>query len=84
MNNYGASMELYLQGKTESTLSENLSQCPSVKHKYHIEWHGIEPRSSRWDIVWAMVRPSLVAVMSDRLWNTVCTQISFPIEFSYR
>jgi len=32
----------YLQGKSDM-LRENLSKCPFVHHKFHIEWPGIEP-----------------------------------------
>jgi hypothetical protein len=39
---YGALKDFFLQGKTKS-LKQTLSQCHSVHHKRHMDWHGIEP-----------------------------------------
>jgi hypothetical protein len=47
-----------------STPSVNLSQCPPVEHIYRIDWHGIEPRSSWWEVAWTVVRPPLVVFPS--------------------
>jgi hypothetical protein len=44
----GAPVEWNWQGKTE-VLGENQSQGYFVRHKYHMDWTGIEHGPQQWD-----------------------------------
>jgi len=45
MNEYGAIVEWYWQGKTEVLGEKHYTQCHFLPHKVHMDWRGIQPHA---------------------------------------